>query len=67
VCLWLRAKEETLWLAKLARSLHEATADGSSKVYLGHDHETKKRHYHNRTIRGRMWELQATYEEVART
>jgi hypothetical protein len=26
----LRAKEETLWLAKLAKSLHEATADGSS-------------------------------------
>jgi hypothetical protein len=25
----LRAKEETLWLAKLAKSLHEATADGS--------------------------------------
>jgi integrase len=25
-----RAKEETLWLAKLAKSLHEATADGSS-------------------------------------
>jgi hypothetical protein len=23
-------KEETLWLAKLAKSLHEATADGSS-------------------------------------
>jgi hypothetical protein len=26
----LRAKEETLWLAKLAKSSHEATADGSS-------------------------------------
>src|SRR5579864_1057317 len=26
----LRAKEETLWLAKLDRSSHEATADGSS-------------------------------------
>jgi len=24
----LRAKEETLWLAKLAKSLHVATADG---------------------------------------
>lgn len=27
----LRAKEETLWLAKLAKSLHEAPADGSSR------------------------------------
>jgi hypothetical protein len=27
----LRAKEETLWLAKLDRSLHEAIADGSSE------------------------------------
>jgi hypothetical protein len=26
----LRAKEETLWLAKLAKSLHEATEDGST-------------------------------------
>ena len=26
----LRAKDETLWLAKLAKSSHEATADGSS-------------------------------------
>lgn len=39
----LRAKEETLWLGKLAKSSHEATADGSSGVYLDRDHETKKR------------------------
>jgi hypothetical protein len=31
VCLSLRTKEETLWLAKLARSLHEATENGSSE------------------------------------
>ena len=29
------------------------------RVYLGRDHETKKRNYHNRTIRGSMREAQA--------
>lgn len=28
MCAFVRAKEETLWLAKLAQSLQEATADG---------------------------------------
>jgi hypothetical protein len=44
----LRAKEETLSLVKLAKSLYEATADGSSGSILDRDHETKKRNYHNR-------------------
>src|SRR5215469_6723677 len=30
VCLFLRARRKSLWLGKLARSSHEATADGSS-------------------------------------
>jgi hypothetical protein len=55
----LRAKEETLWLAKLAKSLRETTADWLIRVYLGRDHETKKRNYHNRTIHGSMREAQA--------
>ena len=29
------------------------------RVYLGRDHETKKRNYHNRTIHGSMRETQA--------
>ena len=29
------------------------------QVYLGRDHETKKRNYHSRTIHGHMWEAQA--------
>src|ERR1700752_3578686 len=29
------------------------------RVYLGRDHETKKRNYHNRTIHGSMREAQA--------
>jgi Phage integrase, N-terminal SAM-like domain len=29
------------------------------RVYLGRDHETKKRNYHNRTIRGPMRDAQA--------
>ena len=29
------------------------------RVYLGYDHETKKRNYHNRTIHGSMKEAQA--------
>lgn len=35
--------------------------------YLGRDHETKNRKYHNRTVHGPMREAQAYDEEVART
>jgi hypothetical protein len=38
---------------------HEATADGSSGFYLGRDHETNRRKYHNRTIHGPIREEQA--------
>jgi hypothetical protein len=55
----LRAKEETLWLAKLAKSLHEANRRWLIRVYLGRDHETKRRNYYNRTIHGPMREAQA--------
>jgi hypothetical protein len=53
VCLSLPVKEENFMARKLARSSHEATADGSSG-FIGRDHETKKRKYQNRTILGRV-------------
>ena len=37
------------------------------RVYLGRDHETKKRNYHNRTIRGSMREAQAYLTKKSRT
>ena len=52
-------RRKSLWLAKLAKSSREAIADGSSVVYLGRDHETNKRNYHNRTIHGSMREAQS--------
>jgi hypothetical protein len=40
----------------MARKVGQIIARGDRKwlirVYLGRDHETKKRNYHNRTIRG---------------
>jgi hypothetical protein len=55
----LRAKGETLWLAKLAQIVARGDRRWLIRVYLGRDHETKKRNYHNRTIRGSMREAQA--------
>jgi integrase len=47
----------------MARKVGQIIARGDRKwlirVYLGRDHETKKRNYHNRTIRGSMREAQA--------
>jgi hypothetical protein len=61
MCLSLRAKEEiSVALAKLAKSLHEATADGLIRVYLGRDRETNKHKHHNRKSRGPMREAQDT-------
>jgi integrase len=40
----LRAKEETLWLAKLAKSLHEVTADGSSGSIWAAITKPRRRH-----------------------
>ena len=56
----------------MARKVGQIIARGDRRwlirVYLGRDHETKKRNYHNRTIRGSMREAQAYLdEEVART
>jgi len=47
----------------MARKVGQIIARGDRRwlirVYLGRDHETKKRNYHNRTIRGSMREAQA--------
>jgi Phage integrase, N-terminal SAM-like domain len=47
----------------MARKVGQIIARGDRKwfirVYLGRDHETNKRKYHNRTIRGPMREAQA--------
>jgi len=47
----------------MARKVGQITARGDRRwlirVYLGRDHETNKRNYHNRTIHGSMREAQA--------
>jgi len=47
----------------MARKVGQIIARGDRRwlirVYLGHDHEIKKRNYHNRTIHGSMREAQA--------
>jgi len=47
----------------MARKVGQIIARGDRRwlirVYLGRDHETKKRNYHNRTIHGPMREAQA--------
>jgi len=46
----------------MARKVGQIIARGDRRwlirVYLGRDHETKKRNYHNRTIHGSMREAQ---------
>ena len=50
----------------MARKVGQIIARGDRRwlirVYLGRDHETKKRNYHNRTVRGSMREAQAFRE-----
>ena len=47
----------------MARKVGQIVARGDRRwlirVYLGRDHETKKRNYHNRTVRGSIREAQA--------
>src|ERR1700751_1849705 len=47
----------------MARKVGQIIARGARRwlirVYLGRDHQTKKRNYHNRTIDGSMREAQA--------
>jgi len=55
----------------MARKVGQIIARGTQRwlirVYLGRDHETKKRKYHNRTIHGSMREAQAYLTKIART
>jgi hypothetical protein len=48
----------------MARKVGQIIARGDRRwlirVYLGRDHETKKRRYHNRTIHGSMRDAQAS-------
>ena len=56
----------------MARKVGQIIARGDRRwlirVYLGRDHETKKRNYHNRTIHGsHAGSASISDEEVART
>ena len=52
----------------MARKVGQIIARGDRRwlirVYLGRDHETKKRNYHNRTIRGSMRERLPTIRDL---
>src|SRR4029077_17125999 len=55
----LRAKEENSMARKVGQIIARGDRRWLIRVYLGRDHETKKRNYHNRTIPGSMREAQA--------
>jgi hypothetical protein len=59
-CVSLFASREEV---SMARKVGQIIARGDRRwlirVYLGRDHQTKKRKYHNRTIHGPMREAQA--------
>jgi hypothetical protein len=59
-CVSLFASQEEI---SMARKVGQIIARGDRRwlirVYLGRDHQTKKRKYHNRTIHGPMREAQA--------
>jgi integrase len=55
----LRAKEEISMARKVGQIIARGDRRWLIRVYLGRDHETKKRNYHNRTIHGSMREAQA--------
>src|SRR5579872_1727215 len=55
----LRAKEEISMARKVGQIIARGDRRWLIRVYLGRDHETNKRKYHNRTIHGPMREAQA--------
>lgn len=55
----LRAKEEFSMARKVGQIIARGERTWLIRVYLGRDHETHKRKYHNRTIHGPMREAQA--------
>ena len=52
-------RRKLLWLAKFGQIIARGDRRWLIRVYLGRDHETNKRNYHNRTIHGPMREAQA--------
>ena len=58
MCLCCEPRRKYLWLAKLDRSSHGATADGSYGS-ISAASTKPERHFYNRTIRGSMRETQA--------
>jgi hypothetical protein len=52
-------QEEISMARKVGQIIARADQRWLIRVYLGRDHETKKRNYHNRTIHGSMREAQA--------
>jgi hypothetical protein len=63
----LRAKEEIPMARKVGQIITRGDHRWLIRVYLGRDHETKKRHYHNRTIQVPCGKRVIFDEEVART
>src|ERR1700693_1830418 len=57
--LFMRAKEEISMARKVGQIIARGDRRWLIRVYLGRDHETNKRNYHNRTIHGPMREAQA--------
>jgi len=55
----LRSKEEISMARKVGQIIARGDPRWLIRVYLGRDHETKKRNYYNRTIHGSMREAQA--------
>ena len=53
------SQEETSIARKVGQSIARGDRRWLIRVYLGRDHETKKRKYHNRTIHGPMREARA--------
>jgi hypothetical protein len=55
---FLRAKEEISTARKVGQIIARGDRRWLIRVYLGRDHETNKRKYHNRTIHGPLREAQ---------
>jgi hypothetical protein len=54
----LRTMEEISMARKVGQIIARGDRRWLIRVYLGRDHETKKRNYHNRTVHGSMGEAQ---------
>jgi hypothetical protein len=59
VCVFLRARRKISIARKVGQIIARGDRRGLIRVYLGPDHETKKRKYHNRMIHGSIRDAQA--------